>query len=67
MSGPSPDRVGTSDLYQRFVPEPLVDTEQLRDRVTSALENPSNAEGWLGILVPAVVSALLINWLRDKI
>lgn len=67
MTGPSPDRVGTSDLYQRFVPEPLVDTEQLRDRITSALENPADAEGWIGILLPAVVSALLINYLRNKI
>lgn len=68
MSGPRPSDVGGSDLYDRFGPKPLIDrTAVFRDRLKDALMNPEQATGWPGILIPAVISALLINFLRNKI
>jgi len=65
MSGPTPDDVATGDLYGRFQPDSLRETVAPHvDRVTNAIRDPDDAEGWPAILIPAIVSALLINYLR---
>jgi len=65
MSGPTPSDVGTGDLYDRFNPTPLVErTGELREKVGTTLRNPDEASGWPAILIPALASAVLINYLR---
>lgn len=65
MSGPSPDDVDTGDLYDRFEPEPLISrTREYVDTIRETIRNPDDAEGWPAIIIPAIVSAVAINYLR---
>jgi hypothetical protein len=65
MSRPRPSDVDSNDLYNRFGPEPLINrTREFRDAIMAAVRDPDDAQGWPAILIPAIVSALLINVLR---
>jgi len=65
MSGPTPGDVGSDDLYDRFGPTPLIErTDELRDMIGETIRNPDDASGWPAILIPALASAFLINYMR---
>lgn len=62
MAGPTPNRVGTDDLYDRFGPEPLEErTAAYREEIRFAIDNPTRARGWTGVLIPAVATAIAIS------
>ena len=65
MAGPTPNRVGTGDLYNRFKPEPMIErTKEYRESIKEAIENPKTADGWAGVLIPAVATGIAITLAR---
>lgn len=65
MSGPTPNDVGTGDLYDRIGAEPLIEkTEQWRAMLAEAVDNPQEADGWIGILLPAIATAVALSIVR---
>jgi len=60
---PSPDDVNSGDLYDRIgnTPNKLgAYVTQIRD----AVRDPQGADGWLAILIPAIVTGLAVTLLR---
>lgn len=62
---PAPDDVNTNDMYDRFGPEPLIEkTAGIRSNLMATVQDPQNAPGWFGVIVPAVVTAIAIQGIR---
>lgn len=63
---PSPSDVGKTDLYGTFGSSANAVSE-LTGNVVEGLREPDEAEGWIGILIPAIVTGLAIAFARRLI
>jgi len=60
---PSPDDVNSGDLYKRFGNAPNA-LGAFVTRLRDAVRDPQDTEGWLAILLPAIVTGLAVTLLR---
>lgn len=65
---PSPNKVGSGDLYERLGPDPLINkTATIRQTVMNTIRDPDQADGWPAILIPALATGLAVSIMRRYI
>lgn len=65
MANPNPDTAVTDDIYGLFDPEPIGERiAPFVENIKEGFKSPDEASGWAGIIIPALVTALLINIMR---
>jgi len=62
---PDPNRVDESDLYG-ILGEPSLGQKlaPARAAIADAVKNPQDADGWAGVLIPAVATAVALQAVR---
>lgn len=64
---PDPSDVGTSEMYGSSGPTATDRVAGTVGRVIDGVRSPDDAEGWVGILLPAIVTGIAIEAVRRAI